>query len=723
MFKRFNNWFEHKSIRDKVNIVVLGAVHLTMFITFVGFAFIMQRMAKDFLGMMSNLGVTMEQQLEDEIIDQNERALASLCQAQATTVNERLAKLGDVLGESVHAVSSFYSGNASFTTRGVVAAEDSVDGEMAFKYTLAPGVSQDSVQEELAILSNAETVFTSKLSSNSEIRKIYIGTDSGIFLDCSNLRGNIEYDPRVRSWYQTAMEHPDTVIWTDPYVAADGETTVITVAEAYRDAEGNLSGVIGVDIAVKNMIEDIIVNGTGLSSGEGSHAFLLNSDFEFTTYEGMASTTDTDVDASSHFGDWDAVKEPLETSDSGVVRTEFDGSTVYLSYATLNETGWTYCITLDEEAMLAPVEDAQRSAEDSVREYQSLWQRSAYMIIFIMIVVYLIGGVAATMCSFKLARRISEPIARFAEGIRKIGKGDFDQYLEIDSDDELGEVADRFNHMQINLMEYMEDLKSVTAEKERIGAELNVATEIQANMLPNIFPAYPDRKEFDLFASMDPAKEVGGDFYDFFMVDGDHLALIIADVSGKGVPAALFMVISKTLLKNASLGMGSSVAPEDIFTMVNDQLCEGNEAGLFVTVWMGILQLSTGEVRAASAGHEYPARREPGGQFELINDPHGFVLGGMEGLPFTGYTFTLKPGSTLFVYTDGVAEATNANDELYGTDRMLEALNQDPDLDPKDLLPAVRKDVDKFVGAAPQFDDLTMLGLKYCGPEGNVDGR
>lgn len=248
-----------------------------------------------------------------------------------------------------------------------------------------------------------------------------------------------------------------------------------------------------------------------------------------------------------------------------------------------------------------------------------------------------------------------------------------------------------------------------SSARQRIETELNVATQIQADMLPRIFPAFPERKEFDIYASMTPAKEVGGDFYDFFLVDHDHLAMVIADVSGKGVPAALFMVIAKTLLKNA-VQMGLS--PKQALEKVNDQLCENNEAEMFVTVWLGIYEISTGKLTAANAGHEYPALRRRNGAFGLIRDRHGFVLAGMEGVRYREYELTLAPGDVLFLYTDGVTEATDSTNTLYGTDRMLEALNSLPGAVPQQLLDVVKGSISHFVDSAPQFDDITMLAFQ-----------
>ena len=247
--------------------------------------------------------------------------------------------------------------------------------------------------------------------------------------------------------------------------------------------------------------------------------------------------------------------------------------------------------------------------------------------------------------------------------------------------------------------------------------ELNMATEIQTGMLPSIFPAFPEREEFDIYASMDPAKEVGGDFYDFFMIDDDHLAMVIADVSGKGVPAALFMMSSKILINDHAL-MGGS--PAEILERVNKQVCANNDAHMFVTVWLGILEISTGKLTTASAGHEYPIINISG-KYELLKDKHGLAVGAFGMSKYKNTEIQLKKGDSIFVYTDGVAEATNANNELFGTDRTVEALNAIPkDASQKEILAGVRTAVDAFVKDAPQFDDLTMVGLKYKGLSDNT---
>ncbi len=275
---------------------------------------------------------------------------------------------------------------------------------------------------------------------------------------------------------------------------------------------------------------------------------------------------------------------------------------------------------------------------------------------------------------------------------------------------ELERMANSFSSMVTELDRYMDDIQKMTAEKERIGAELDVATRIQEGMLPRTFPAFPDRHEFDLYATMDPAKEVGGDFYDFFLTDNDHLALVMADVSGKGVPAALFMVIAKTLIKNRAQLGGS---PSEVLAYANEVLCEQNEAELFVTVWMAIIEISTGKGIAVNAGHEHPAIKRADGEWELVVYRHSPAVATMEGIKFREHDFEIHSGDKLYVYTDGVAEATDSTDELFGTDRMLAALSREADAGPVRLLENVKKDIDAFVGDAPQFDDITMMCVEW----------
>ena len=286
--------------------------------------------------------------------------------------------------------------------------------------------------------------------------------------------------------------------------------------------------------------------------------------------------------------------------------------------------------------------------------------------------------------------------------------------LPIRSKDEIGDLYQKTRSMQQNLIDYMASLTKVTAEKERIGTELSIATRIQASMLPQVFPAYPERHEFDLYASMDPAKEVGGDFYDFFLVDDDHLCIVMADVSGKGVPAALFMMASRIIIANNAM---AGKSPAQVLYDTNTTLLANGQDDMFVTVWIGILEISTGRLTASNGGHEYPVLTKDG-RFEMYKDVHSFLVGGMPGVKYKEYELQLNPGDKLFVYTDGVPEAQDSEKKMFGMDRTVDTLNENREASPKELLQSVRKAVDAFVGDAEPFDDLTMLCLEYKGKQG-----
>lgn len=316
-------------------------------------------------------------------------------------------------------------------------------------------------------------------------------------------------------------------------------------------------------------------------------------------------------------------------------------------------------------------------------------------------------------------KRIAHPIERLAEIAQNYyaKQSTEEQRQEMiaacrkyaDDTTEVGSLARSYISMAGDLENYLKSIQKITAEKERINAELSLASDIQAHMLPCHFPAFPERDEFDIYATMTPAKEVGGDFYDFFMVDQTHIAVVIADVSGKGVPAALFMVIAKTLIRNhTQIGL----AVNEVFTSVNRLLCEGNDACLFVTAWLGILDLSSGTLTYANAGHNPPLLCR-NGQFTYLESAPGFVLAALDTTEYELNELALTPGDRLFLYTDGVTEAENSDHELYGEERLSRFINQHVKDSAEDIPPMLKADIDSFAGNIPQFDDITMLMLDF----------
>ena len=320
----------------------------------------------------------------------------------------------------------------------------------------------------------------------------------------------------------------------------------------------------------------------------------------------------------------------------------------------------------------------------------------------------LIFGLLFVMIFLLVRRLIVKNLHQVNHALSAITDGNLETVVNVRSHEEFDALSNDINATVDTLKRYIKEAE------ERIDAELAFAKAIQHAALPSVFPPYPERKEFEIFASMHTAKEVGGDFYDFYFVDDENLAFLMADVSGKGIPAAMFMMTAKTFIKSFA---ESGLSVEQVFTHANAKLCEGNDAGMFVTAWLGILNTKTGQVQFANAGHNPPLVRHADGTYEYLKSRAGFVLAGMEGVRYRKNELTLAPGDAIYLYTDGVTEATNLNEELYGEERLQKVLDIYKDATPEIICAEVKIDVDKFVGEAPQFDDITMLAIRYKGTE------
>jgi len=326
---------------------------------------------------------------------------------------------------------------------------------------------------------------------------------------------------------------------------------------------------------------------------------------------------------------------------------------------------------------------------------------SVYVSVFMEICVF---TAIFILIYFLIKKLVVENIQKVNGVLGEITGGNLNVSVNVRTNEEFASLSDDINSTVVTLKRYIAEAAA------RIDKELEFARAIQLSALPSIFPPFPERTEFDLFAQMFTAKEVGGDFYDYFFVDKDHLALVIADVSGKGIPASLFMMKSKTLIK--SLAESGTLSPSVILSTANRELCDGNDAEMFVTVWLGIYSIPEGKLTCSNAGHEYPAIKRKNGVFEMYRDKHCFVLAGMENAKYREYEIPFAPGDCIFLYTDGVTEATDAHTQLYGEERLLSALNASADDAPDMLIPRIKKDIDAFVENAPQFDDITMIALK-----------
>ncbi|MCM1089951.1 MAG: cation:dicarboxylase symporter family transporter [Muribaculum sp.] len=563
---------------------------------------------------------------------------------------------------------------------------------------LQPDVSMEEVETEFMQVRGARDLIDNVAQAFDKASALYYVSESGMLLsnvevDYEHIAGE-EIDRRTRDWYQGAAGEGD-IHWTEVYQDALSGKSTLTCSCPVYDRAGTLKGVVAYDIYLESLCDAIFANSSDLFE----YSFIT--DKEGRQLAGAGEREASGLDAE--------VREIVMKEKEAAVEIYPDKKLV-LGYAGIQMNGWNLFVLMDYDAITAPADHVGEAITESNNAFLAFidWKMRSVFIAFIIITLCMIAAVSVV--TSRITRSIVRPVEQLTEGVRRISAGNLEHQLAVRADGEIGELTDAFNKMTVDLKDYIHNLERVTAEKERIGTELNVAAQIQADMLPCTFPAFPDRQEIDIYATMSPAKEVGGDFYDFFMVDERHLAMVIADVSGKGVPAALFMVIGKTLIKDHTQP-GRDLG--EVFSEVNQLLCESNQEGLFITAFEGVLDLVTGEFVYVNAGHEIPFICRKDGVFAPYVIAPGFVLAGLAEMKYKCGCIQLKPGDKVFQYTDGVTEATNQENKLYGMTRLGNVLERNAALPPKELLAVVKEDIDAFVGDMPQFDDITMICLEY----------
>ena len=583
-------------------------------------------------------------------------------------------------------------------------------------------LNDPDVREKLGLIANMSDMMIS-LYNIGGINSCYIALPDGVMLladdhsaEKFDEHGNLMFIPiQERAWYTGAAETGD-LYFTD--VVEDvftGQIGTMCGYPVYHD--GELAAVVGADLFLDNM-EEIVASSTersGLIFIINQNGHIVFSPASMRSLTVKANQEAVDLRNSDNKALADFVKSTLSGS-TDVKMIDIEGTSYYVTGAPIETVGWAIITAVSQKLTDQPTVMMEQAYEEIQNDTLASFNKGIYSAKRMIIILVIIGIILGTGAGLVLAKRIVKPLEEITQKIGTLG-GDNLQFKmedEFKTGDEIEVLAESFAELSAKTVKYIDQVQRVTAEKERIGAELNMATAIQASQLPRLFPAFPSRSEFDIYASMTPAKEVGGDFYDFFLVDDNHIALVMADVSGKGVPAALFMMVARVLLKS-HLQNGES--PAEALANVNNQLCEGNEAEFFVTVWLGVLEISTGKGMAANAGHEHPAMRRADGNYELVMYRHSPAVATMEGIRFREHEFEMHPGDSIFVYTDGVTEATSTDKELFGNDRLLAALNKDPNASPEEALKNVKDGIDQFVAGAEQFDDITMLCMKYNGPK------
>ena len=657
-------------------------------------------------------------QIMDAVISQS---MGQSTQMEAYIANDLFEDLADTVNMLGDYAGNLFHNSENYVAQPYALPDPAQEGTITVQLLSEEGLNLNDPElaEQLGLVANMSDMMKA-LYANGNVNSCYIALPQGAMLLADDHSAG-KYDEsgalmpipiRERAWYMGARE-TGHLFYTD--VVQDVFTGQIGIMCALPVYHGNrLAAVVGADLFLDNMAE--AVAGTG---GNGSFTFIVNQ-YGHVVFspmtEGALRVRDPaeaeDLRASTENGLGAFVESALKGV-TGVTSVTVDGADYYMTGAPIEKVGWTVISAVSQELAQQPTVMMETQYDDILSGAQSAFNsglNQARNTILVLLAVILVLGVTGALL---LSKRIVKPLSVMTNRVQSLGGQNLQFFMEdaFRTGDEIEVLAESFATLSARTLQYVDQVQRVTAEKERIGAELNMATDIQASQLPRLFPAFPNRPEFDVYASMTPAKEVGGDFYDFFLIDSDHLALVIADVSDKGVPAALFMMSSKILL-NYRARLGGS--PAEILSDVNVELCRHNPSSMFVTVWLGILELSTGRLSCSSAGHEYPFLRQ-NGRFALYKDRHGLMVGARTGVRYRDYEIQLMPGDAVFVYTDGVPEAQNAQGKFFGLERTEETLNAAPQQSAESILDAVKQTTDSFKGDARQFDDLTMLCMIYRG--------
>lgn len=563
-------------------------------------------------------------------------------------------------------------------------------------------------------------------------RDCYISLPNGITIAMDTVsgekfdeNGNIfYYDARERPWYVEAVDKGEFCFTLAVHSFFLKLPEVEYGVPIYMDGElvAVLEGSTELRV-INEFMSDIGIGESGFSilvSDTNQLIFSPRRDGELFMPDGMS----LDLQQTGNEQLIQLVKEARDNG-NGFGELEIDGEKYYAAYGKMPTADWLQITFVLQSEMQEPTVALLKEVDAIGVEAEQMLRDAFRHSVLLIIGVILLLIFNAFMASLSLSGKLLNPINVMTNRIEDLSGKQFVFKMEdvYRTGDEIEVLAKTFGKLSNQTEEFLHRILSMTAEKERVSTELSIATSIQANMLPNVFPPFPDRHEFDLYATMHPAKEVGGDFYDFVMVDDDHLGMLIADVSDKGVPAALFMMSAKIIINYRMQLAGS---PAEILKAANEQLCKNNKERMFVTVWIGILELSTGKLVCSNAGHEFPILRDPNGKFEVFRDKHSMPLGVSTKTKFTDYELQMMPGSAVFVYTDGVPEAADSTGEdleFYGMERLTDALNRLSGKKPAEVVRGVQEDVSAFVKGASQFDDITMLCMEYYGksPEKDPD--
>ena len=709
-----------RPLSKKILMAMLSVVLILGVISGVVFYYAIHKVSDDVRQITNDMGATTSNVSSHYMSEEIQSSMLQLAIDKSNVADWIFNNFRRSIEIVASAASEIYSNPNNYLPRTIKAPNRNEDGELSLQllYDSHVNPTDPAVRQEIGLIGNIGDVLLSVNETNESIASVYVATETGFTVQADFIAGKkynddgtlMPLDAKERPWYIGAKDTEKAFLTGAVKDVHTPKLGIMCGVPVYRNGEfvAVAGGGMYLD-EIQKLVESVDLGASG-------DACIINANGEvlFSTRDSGSLVPIIDGGDIRQHGDADLarISNKVIIGETGVELMEIDDENCYVAYAPLNTVQWALLLIMPQVVVDAPNIQLQEALKVLQTQVTEQTNHMMYNTEVLLMLVIIFAVILALIHSFNLSSSIVEPITKLTEEVQKIQGNNLDFEWTMDTGDETQVLAESFDSLTERMKQYIDHIQHITAEREKIAAELSLAEKIQYSALPHTFPPFPERNEFDLYASMDPAREVGGDFYDFFLIDDDHLGLVIADVSGKGIPGALFMMTSMVMIRNNAM---AGLPVDVILHKTNIGICRNNSEEMFVTVWMGILEISTGIMTCANAGHEYPMIKKPDGSFEMFKDKHGLVIGAMEGVSYTSYQLKLEPGTKIFVYTDGVPEATNMDKKLFGTDRALEALNNDPDASPEVLLKKVTSAIDEFVGPAEQFDDVTMLAIEYRG--------
>jgi sigma-B regulation protein RsbU (phosphoserine phosphatase) len=654
-----------------------------------------------------------------------------LAKSTASVLSVKLSSIGKDLEIISSAINDLYTNPSENIGDTVLHAGEIDQPGRQLYWEISPGMVETShyderdldetgLRDELYRYVNIQKLLGTILDLEPTISSVYIASETGFGVAYDDLAAKKfaliqEYEHRTQDWYIAAKDNQKLSV-SSIYMDGFGRGPTVTMSIPCFGKDGEIVAIAAFDIVIKNMQSLLEETAAGISGGAYA---MLSDDGRIVSAPGITEETSTD--------DWavlgDYIRDETGGLENNIVNEPFgyqkgldeDRNIVYTSWATVDYgygKAWEVIFVLPEADITANATKTSDAILALTEETTANQRQQLTFTLFILAILIVVFAVVASTSALRISKRTTDPIRLLASEIGKIGGDNLIYQNNIRTGDEIEDLGLAFENMTKELQDYITNLASITAEKERIGAELTVASQIQTSMLPCIFPPFPDRNEFTIFGTMTPAREVGGDFYDFFLIDDRRLCIVIADVSGKSIPAALFMVIAKTLIKNNAQ---MALSPSMVLDKVNMLLNENNDASMFVTAFIGYLDIVTGSFIYSNAGHNQPFVGSAEKGFRMLDSDTALPLGALDDIAFEEGELSLVPGDMIFLYTDGVTEALDTEEKLYSDERLTKTLNEAASETPEELIETVNLSVGEFTDGTEQFDDITMLAIKYEG--------